>query len=101
VHSGDLALGLGCWAHHAPWWSLATCHESGSEAAVMACRDPHTTQALAISVLFDPRWLRPACVAQAYAAVVPLTQRMTSRACHRELAGRAHTRQPSGRRAAS
>jgi hypothetical protein len=101
VHSCDPAMGLGFWAHHATWWSLATFHESGSEEAVMVRRDPHTTKALEISVLFEPSRLSPACVAQAYEAVVPLTQRMTSRASHRELAGREHTRQPRGRRAAS
>jgi hypothetical protein len=67
----------------------------------MARRDSNTTKALESSVLCEPSRLSPACVAQAYDGVVPLTQRMTSRASHRELAGREHTRQPLGRRAAS
>jgi hypothetical protein len=67
----------------------------------MARRDSNTTKALESSVLCEPSRLSPACVAQAYDEVVPLTQRMTSRASHRELAGREHTRQPLGRRAAS
>jgi hypothetical protein len=67
----------------------------------MARRDPNTTKALEISVLFEPSRLSPAWVAQAYEEVVPLTQRMTARASPRELAGRENTRQPIGRRAAS
>jgi hypothetical protein len=67
----------------------------------MARRDPHTTKALELSVLCEPSRLSPACGAPAYAEVIPLTQRMTSRASHRELAGRDNTRQPLGRRAAS
>jgi hypothetical protein len=67
----------------------------------MARRDPTTTKALEISGLFEPSRLSPACVAQAYAEVIPLTQRMTSRVSHRERAGRENTLQPLGRRAAS
>ena len=51
----------------------------------MARREPNTTKALEISVLFEPSWLSPACVAQAYEEGVPLTQRITSRASHRGL----------------
>jgi hypothetical protein len=67
----------------------------------MARRDPKTTRTLEVSVLFEPSRLSPACVAQAYEEVVPLTQRITSRASHRGLAGRENTVQPVGRRAAS
>jgi len=67
----------------------------------MARREPTTTKALAISVLFELSRLSPACVAQVYEEVVPLTQRITSRASHRGLAGRENTVQPVGRRAAS
>jgi hypothetical protein len=78
-------MGLGFWAYHSIWWSLATFHKSGSEEAVMARRDPNTTKALEISVLFEPSRLSPACVAQAYEEVVPLTQRITSRASQGKL----------------
>jgi hypothetical protein len=67
----------------------------------MARREPNTTKALEISVLFEPSRLSRACVAQAYEEVVPLTQRITSRASHRGPAGRENTVQPVGRRAAS
>jgi hypothetical protein len=67
----------------------------------MARRDPKTTKTLEVSVMFESSRLSPACVAQAYEEVVPLTQRITSRASHRGLAGRENTVQPVGRRAAS
>jgi hypothetical protein len=67
----------------------------------MARREPNTTKALEISVLFEPSRLSPACVGQAYEEVVPLTQRITSRASHKGLVSRENTVQPVGRRAAS
>jgi acetyl esterase/lipase len=67
----------------------------------MARREPQPTQALAVSVMFEPSRLRPACVAQAYEEVVPLTQRTISRAAHIDLARREQTMQSVGRRAVS
>jgi hypothetical protein len=67
----------------------------------MARREPNTTKALAVSVLFEPSRLSSACVTQAYEAVVPLTQGITARASHKGLAGRNNLGQPVGRRAAS
>jgi hypothetical protein len=67
----------------------------------MARREPNTTQALEVSVMFEPSRLSPACVAQAYEEVVPLTQRTTSRAAHIEPASRERTMPPVGRRAVS
>jgi hypothetical protein len=62
-------------------------------------RPPRTT--LEVRVTFEPSRLSPACMAQVYEQVVPLTQRTVSRASHGELAGGEHTLQPVGRRAAS
>jgi hypothetical protein len=67
----------------------------------MARREPNTTKTLEVSVLFEPSRLSPACVAQAYEEVVPLTQRATSQAVHIDLARREKTMQPVGRRAVS
>ena len=67
----------------------------------MARRAPNTTKTLEVSVLCEPSRLRPACVAQAYAEVVPLTQRATSQAVHIDLARREKTMQPGGKRAVS
>jgi hypothetical protein len=67
----------------------------------MARRAPNTTKTLAVRVRFDASRRRPACVAQAYEQVVPLTLRTASRASHRERARGAKTVQLIGRRAAS
>jgi hypothetical protein len=67
----------------------------------MARREPNTTKALEVSILYEPNRLSPACVVQAYEQVVPLTPRTASRASHRELARGEKTVQPMGRRAAS
>jgi hypothetical protein len=45
----------------------------------MARRELNTTQALGVSVMFEPSRVSPACVAQAYEQVVPSTRRTTSR----------------------
>ena len=60
----------------------------------MARREPNTTKTLEVSVLFEPSRLSPACVAQAYEEVVPLTQRATSQAVHIDLARREKTMPP-------
>jgi hypothetical protein len=65
----------------------------------MARREPNPTKTLEVSVLVEPSRLSPAWVAQAYAEVVPLTQRATSQAVHIDLAHREKTMPPVGRRA--
>lgn len=67
----------------------------------MARREPNTTQALEVSVMFEPSRLSPAGVAQAYEEVVPLTQRTTSQAAHMDLARREKIMHPVGGRAVS
>jgi hypothetical protein len=67
----------------------------------MARREPNTTQALEVSGMCEPRRLSPACVAQAYEEVVPLTQRTTSRVARLELARREKVMPPVGGRAVS
>ena len=101
MSSFDPAMGLGFWAHLSTWWSLTTSQESGSEEAVMACREPNTTKTLAVSVRFEPSRLSPTCVAQAYEQVVPITHRTTPSTAPTGQAGREVTRQRVGRRAAS
>jgi hypothetical protein len=51
--------------------------------------------------MFEPSRLSPACVAQAYEEVVPLSQRTTSRAAHMDLARREKSMSPVGGRAVS
>jgi hypothetical protein len=81
--------------------SRTTSQRRGGEEAVMARRAPHTTKALEVRVMGAPSRLRPACVAQAYEEVVPLTQRTPARAAHMDRARREETRPPVSRRAAS
>ena len=40
----------------------------------MARREPNTTKALEVSVMFEPSHVAPACVVQAYERVVPITR---------------------------
>ena len=41
----------------------------------MARREPNTTKALEVSVMFEPSHVAPTCVVQAYERVVPITRR--------------------------
>jgi hypothetical protein len=54
----------------------------------MARREPNPTQALAVSVRFEPSPVAPACVAQAYERVVPITRRAAPTVQHHGRAGR-------------
>jgi hypothetical protein len=67
----------------------------------MARREPNTTQALGVSVMFAPHRRSPACVAQASEEVAPLTQRTTSRRARMDLARREKIMPPVGGRAVS
>jgi hypothetical protein len=89
-------MGPGFWAHLSTWWSLTTSQESGSEEAVMARREPNTTKALAVSVMFEPSHIAPACVAQAYERVVPITRRAIPAPQHNRRAGRERLQQHVG-----
>jgi hypothetical protein len=73
----------------------------GSKETVVARRASPPSTTLEVRVTFEPSRLSPACVAQGYEQVVPLTHRPASRASHRGLAGRENAVQPVGRRAAS
>ena len=74
---------------------------SGSKEAVVARREPPSRTMLEVRVMFEPSRLSPACVAQAYEEVVPITRRSASQASHTERAGRESTMQRGGRRTAS
>ena len=54
----------------------------------MACREPNTTKALEVRVMFEPSHVAPACVAQAYERVVPITRRAAPPVQHNARAGR-------------
>jgi hypothetical protein len=62
----------------------------------MACREPNTTKALEVSVMFEPSHVAPACVAQAYERVVPIARRATPAPQHNSRAGRERLQQHVG-----
>jgi hypothetical protein len=62
----------------------------------MARREPKPTQALEVSVLFEPSHVAPACIAQAYERVVPIRRRVAAAPQHDDRAGRARLTQPVG-----
>jgi hypothetical protein len=62
----------------------------------MARRDPNTTKALEVSVMFELSHVAPACVAQAYERVVPITRRATPAPQHNSRAGRERLQQRVG-----
>ena len=62
----------------------------------MARRDPHTTKALEVSVMFELSHVAPACVAQAYERVVPITRHATPAPQHNSRAGRERLQQRGG-----
>jgi hypothetical protein len=67
----------------------------------VARREPSPRTTIEVRVTFAASRLSPACVAQAYEQLVPLTQHTASGASRGEPAGCAKTLQPVGRRAAS
>jgi hypothetical protein len=62
----------------------------------MARREPNTTQALEVSVLFEPSHVAPAGGAQTYERVVPITRRATPAPQHNRRAGRERLQQRVG-----
>jgi hypothetical protein len=55
-------------------------------------------QCLEVRITFEPSWVSPACVAQAYERVVPITRRLAPQACAPQPAESAPPTQQVGRR---
>jgi hypothetical protein len=62
----------------------------------MARRESNTTQALEVSVMFEPSHVAPTCVVQAYERVVPITRRAAPSSQHDSRAGRERLTQHVG-----
>jgi hypothetical protein len=62
----------------------------------MVRREPNTTKTLEVSVRFEPSHVAPACIAQAYERVVPMTRRAASSPQHHGRAGRERLTQRVG-----
>jgi len=70
----------------------------GDKEARVARRGRTGSPILEVRLTFEPSWGSPACVAQAYAQVVPITRRLAPRAGVPQPAERAPPTQPVGRR---
>jgi hypothetical protein len=68
----------GFWGLHSREWLLATARHGSKEASVARRVRTHSTT-LEVRITFEPSRVSPACVAQAYERVVPITRRPASR----------------------
>ena len=101
AHHYAPALGTGFSGHHAradsPWRSW----RHGSKETNVARRAPLRRSTLEVRRTVAPSRVRPACVTQAYARVVPIPRRPTSQGLRTRPAAGAPLTQQVGRRAAS
>jgi hypothetical protein len=73
----------------------------GSKEAVVARREHTRSTTLEVRITFEPSRVSPACVAQAYERVVPITRRTTPQALPPRPDAHAQQTQPVGRRQSS
>jgi hypothetical protein len=66
---------MGFWGLHSREWLLATAPRHGSKEASVARRVRIRSTTLEVRITFEPSRVGPACVAQAYERVVPITRR--------------------------
>jgi len=71
---------MGFWGLHSREWLLATTQRHGSKEASVARRVRTSSTPLEVRITFEPSRVGPACVAQAYERVVPITRRPAPRA---------------------
>ena len=71
---------MGFWELHSRGWLLATAPRHGSKEASVARRVRTRSTTLEVRITFEPSRVGPACVAQAYERVVPITRRPALRA---------------------
>ena len=65
---------MGFWGLHSREWFPATAPRHGSKEASVARRVRTRSTTLEVHITFEPSRVGPACVAQAYERVVPITQ---------------------------
>jgi hypothetical protein len=70
---------MGFWGLHSREWLLATAPRHGSKEASVARRVRTRNTTLEVRITFAPSRVGPACVAQAYERVVPITRRPAPR----------------------
>ena len=71
---------MGFWGLHSREWFPATAPRHGSKEASVARRVRTRSTTLEVRITFEPSRVGPACVAQAYERVVPITRRPALRA---------------------
>ena len=71
---------MGFWGRHSREWLLATASRHGSKEASVARRVRTRSTPLEVRITCEPSRVGPACVAQAYERVVPITRRPAPRA---------------------
>jgi hypothetical protein len=79
-HNGDPGMVMGFWGRHSSEWRLATAPRHGSTEASVARRVRTRSTPLEGRLTCEPSRVGSACVAQAYARVVPITRRPAPRA---------------------
>ena len=91
-------MGMDFWEHLSSECPLMTTPRHGHKEASVARRGRTGSTPLEVRVTFEPSWVSPACVVQAYERVVPITRRPTPQARAPQQAEGAPQTQHVGRR---
>ena len=88
----------GFWGHRCRVGRPMNASRPGGKEARVAHRGRTGSTTLEVRITFEPSWGSPACVAEAYERVVPITRRRAPRAGAPQPAERAPQTQQVGRR---
>jgi hypothetical protein len=91
-------MGTGFWGHRFRVCRPVSAPRPGDKEVSVARRGHSRSLILAVRITFEPSWLSPACVAQVYERVVPITRRPAPQARASQPAEDAPQTQPVGRR---
>jgi hypothetical protein len=89
---------MGFWGPHSRECGLTKAPRHGHKEVSVARRGHGRSLTLAVRRTFEPSRVSPACVAQAYERVVPITRRPAPQARHSQQAEGAQQKQHVGRR---
>jgi len=91
-------MGTGFWGHHSKECRPIKVPRYGRKEISVARRVRTGSITLEVRRTFEPSWMSPACVAQAYERVVPITRRPAPQPRASQPAEDAPQTQPVGRR---
>ena len=91
-------MGTGFWGHHSKECRPIKAPRYGRKEISVARRGRTGSITLEVRRTFEPSWMSPACVAQAYERVVPIPRRPALQARASQPAEAAPQTQPVGRR---